>query len=73
MTSKYLKLKFDYLKNEKSFRSEIKKTLFLVSQVLSFRHTKQTSKNVADTTFKYNNAEYPGPYFEIFGSDRGIQ
>ena len=27
-------------------------TFFLVSQVLSFRHTKQTSKNVADTTFK---------------------
>ena len=28
-----------------------KKTFFLVSQVLSFRHKKQTSKNVADTTF----------------------
>ena len=28
------------------------KTFFLVSQVLSFRHTKQTSKNVVDTTFK---------------------
>ena len=28
------------------------KTFSLVSQVLSFRHTKQTSKNVADTTFK---------------------
>ena len=28
------------------------KTLFLVSQVLYFRHTKQTSKNVANTTFK---------------------
>ena len=25
------------------------KTFFLVSQVLSFKHTKQTSKNVADT------------------------
>ena len=34
-------LKVDYLTNEKS----------LVSQVLSYRHTKQTSKNVADTTF----------------------
>ena len=34
-------LKFDYLNNEKSFRSEIKKK-FLVSQVLFFRHTKQT-------------------------------
>ena len=28
------------------------KTIFLVSQVLSFRHKKQTSKKVADTTFK---------------------
>ena len=28
------------------------KTYFFVSQVLSFWHTKQTSKNVADTTFK---------------------
>ena len=28
------------------------KTFFLVSNVLSFRHTKQTSKNAADTTFK---------------------
>ena len=37
------KLKFDYLKNEKSFRREIKK-FFLVSQMLSFRHTKQASK-----------------------------
>ena len=36
--------------NKKSFGSEI--NIFLVSQVLSFRYTKQTSKNVADTTFK---------------------
>ena len=28
------------------------KTIFLVSQVLSFRREKQTSKNVAETTFK---------------------
>ena len=28
------------------------KTFFLVLQVLSIRQTKQTSKNVADTTFK---------------------
>ena len=41
------KLKFDYLKNEKSFRSKIK-NIFLVSQVVSFRHTKETNKNVAD-------------------------
>ena len=45
------KLKFDYLKKEKSFRSEIK-NIFLVSQVLVFRHIKQNRKNVADTTFK---------------------
>ena len=45
-------LKYDYLKNEKSFWSEIKKTFFLVSQVLSFTHKKQTIKNVAGTTFK---------------------
>ena len=42
------KLTFDYLKNKKSFRSKI--TFFLVSKMLSFRHTKQTSKNVAYTT-----------------------
>ena len=45
------KLKLDYLKNEKSFRSKMK-MFFLVSQVLFFRNTKQTNKNVADTTFK---------------------
>ena len=28
------------------------KAFFLSSQVLSFRHTKQISKNVADTTVK---------------------
>ena len=44
------KLKSAYLKNEKSFQSELK-LFFLVSKVLSFRHTKQTSKNAADTTF----------------------
>ena len=52
MIFEYAKMfKFDYLKNEKSFRSEVK-SIFLVSQMLSFRHAKQTSKNVADTTFK---------------------
>ena len=35
-------LRVDYLKNEKSFQSEIE----------SIRHTKQTRKNVAYTTFK---------------------
>ena len=47
------KLKFDYLKNKKNFRSEVK-IFFFVSQMLSFRHTKQTTKNAADTTFKHN-------------------
>ena len=45
------KLKSENLKNKKSLRSEIK-TFFLVSKVLPFRYTKQTSKNVADTTFR---------------------
>ena len=45
-------LKFDFLGNEKSFWSEIKKTFFLFPQVVSFRLKKQTSKNVVDTTFK---------------------
>ena len=33
---------------QKKLSVEIK-TFFLVSQVISFKHTKQTSKNVADT------------------------
>ena len=45
------KLNFSYLDNKKSFQREIK-NIFLVSQGLSFRHTKQNSKNIADTTFK---------------------
>ena len=49
MTSE--KLKFDYLKNEKSFRSKIR-IIFIVLQVLSFKLTKQTIKNVVDATFK---------------------
>ena len=48
----FRKLKFDYLKNEKSFRSAIKKSFSLVLQVVSFRHPKRTSKNLADTAFK---------------------
>ena len=50
---------FEYLKSENMINSRMKtafeakqKTFFLVSNVLSFRHTKQTSKNAADTTFK---------------------
>ena len=52
MICEYLKI----LKNEKSFRSQIK-TCFLFSQVLSFRHRKQTSKNVVDTTFKISKKD----------------
>ena len=44
-------LKFDFLEAEKSFWIETK-FFFLVSQVLSVRLKKQTSKNVMDTTFK---------------------
>ena len=44
------KLKFFYPKNEKSFQSEIK-TFSLIFQAFSFRHTKQTSKNVTNTTY----------------------
>ena len=47
MTFEYLKkLKFDYFKNEEFY----KKTFFLVSQVFSFKYTKQTGKNLADTS-----------------------
>ena len=45
------KLESDYLKNEKSFWSEIKNT-FLVSKVLPFRHTKQTNENVAEWSLR---------------------
>ena len=44
-------LKFDYLKNQKSFWSEITNISPCLSRP-SFRLTNQTSKNVADTTFK---------------------
>ena len=57
------KLKFDYLKKEKSFRSEIKKSFSLVSQVVSFRHTNRTSKNLADTTLKIQKL---GDSFTLF-------
>ena len=39
---------------ERAFEAK-KNSIFLASKVLSFRHTKQTSKNVADTTFKVND------------------
>ena len=44
-------LKFDYLKNKRSFRSKIKNIFPCFTSPL-FRHTKQTSKNVSDTIFK---------------------
>ena len=41
------------------------KTFFFVLQVLSFRLKKQTSKNVADTTFKLNeNKKWSGHSYE---------
>ena len=43
-------LKLDFLENKKNFRSEIK-IFSQVSQLLSVRHEKQTSKNLVDTTF----------------------
>ena len=57
------KLKVDYLKNKKKFKAFEKKRnkkllkwskkyFSLISKVLSFRHTKQTSNNSAYTTFK---------------------
>ena len=45
------KIKIDYLKN-KELSKWNKKLFFLASQVLSFRHAKQTSKNVVDPTIK---------------------
>ena len=45
-------MKCGFLESEKSFWCEIKKKNFQVSQVSFIRLEKQTSKNVADTTFK---------------------
>ena len=41
------KLKTDYLKNIKNFWIETKNPFFLISKVLSLRHTRQNSKNIA--------------------------
>ena len=46
-------LKSDYLKNEKRFWNEMKTLIFFLKKVLSFKHIKQTSKDVADKTFKF--------------------
>ena len=52
MTFEYLKIQNLIILRTKRVFEVKQKTFFLVSQVLSFRHTKQTSKNVVDTTFK---------------------
>ena len=41
-----------FSQEQKEFLKWNKKAFFLVSQVLSFRIEKQTSKNVVDTTVK---------------------
>ena len=41
------------------------KIFFLVSQILSFKHTKQISKNLADTTFKPSLLHYLWKIFLI--------
>ena len=46
-------LKVDYLKNEKSFRSETKKYFFLFRKCSLLDIIKQASKYVADTTFQH--------------------
>ena len=52
--------KFSFVENEKSFLSEIK-TIFQILQVFPLRLEKQTSKNVADTTFNFlKNIMHPG-------------
>ena len=52
----------EYLKNENLIISRTKrafelkqKTFFLISKALSFSRTKETSKNLTDTTFKSRN------------------
>ena len=55
MTSQHLniwKVKIWLSQERKELSKWNKKTFFLLSQVLLFRHTIQISKNVADTTFK---------------------
>ena len=44
--------KFKIISKTKELLKCNKKTFFVILQVLSFGHTEQTSKNVADTTFK---------------------
>ena len=63
------KLKVNYLKNEKSYWSEIKNIFLCFTSTLA----KQTSKNVADTTFKFEGSscqrlsQYQGLLFRPIG------
>ena len=52
MTFEYQKSQIWLSQEQKELSKWNKETSFLVPKVLPFRHTKQTSKNVAGTTFK---------------------
>ena len=59
MTSWHLniwKVKIWLSSEREELSKQNKKTLSLVSKVLSFRHPKQTSKNVVDTTFNVDDS-----------------
>ena len=62
MTFEYLKSQNSIIQKEKEPLKVNKKTVFLVLQVLLFRHTKQSSKNVADTTFKGEKSIFHNQY-----------
>ena len=64
-------LKVDYLKNRKSFSSEIKSIFPCFTSPL-FRHTKQTSKNVADTTFKPIHTKWVTQYYNHICTDKDV-
>ena len=51
MTSEYVKSKNLIISRTKRAFQMKKKTFFLVSQVLSFKRTKQAAKNVRDKTY----------------------
>ena len=61
------KIKIWLSQEQKSFWSE--KIFLLISQMLSFRHTKQTSKNVADTTSKEAFEKSNKPEDKLFLQD----
>ena len=54
---------------KKAFKIK-QKTFFLVSQVLSFTHTKQTNKNVADTILKWFHDKI---YYHIYISSSSFK